>query len=68
MINKFLECKIQNIVSDDYKAITEAVKNVFSEVTHSFCVFHQSKNTMMDIDEFKYIGYISDMMRLYTMR
>ncbi len=44
MINRFLECKIQKIVSDDYKAIIETVKSFIPEVTYSFCVFHQSKN------------------------
>ena len=44
MINRFLECKIQKIVSGDYRAIIEAVKSFFPEVTYSFCVFHQSEN------------------------
>ena len=44
MINRFLECKIQKIVSDDYKAIIEAVKSFFPEITYSFCVFHLLKN------------------------
>lgn len=61
MINRFMECKIQKIVSDDYKAIIGAVKSVFPEVTHFFCVFHQSKNiNEIYIDEFKCRAYISD--------
>ena len=42
--NRFPEGKIQKIVSDEDKAIIGAVKSVFPEVVHSFCVFHQLKN------------------------
>jgi hypothetical protein len=42
--NRFPEGKIQKIVSDEDKAIIGAVKSVFPEVAHSFCVFHQLKN------------------------
>jgi hypothetical protein len=42
--NRFPKGKIQKIVSDEDKAIIGAVKSVFPEVAHSFCVFHQLKN------------------------
>ncbi len=42
--NRFPEGKIQKIVSDEDKAIIGAVKSVFPEVVHSFCVFHQLKS------------------------
>jgi hypothetical protein len=42
--NRFPEGKIQKIVSDEDKAIIGAVKSVFPEIVHSFCVFHQLKN------------------------
>jgi len=42
--NRFPEGKIKRIVSDEDNAIIEAVKTVFPEVCHSFCVFHQLKN------------------------
>jgi len=42
--NRFPEGKIKRIVSDEDNAIIEAVKTVFPEVSHSFCVYHQLKN------------------------
>lgn len=42
--NRFTEGKIKRIVSDEDNAIIEAVKTVFPEVSHSFCVYHQLKN------------------------
>lgn len=36
--NRFPEGKIQKVVSDEDKAIIGAVKSVFPEVAHSFCV------------------------------
>src|SRR5664280_2304766 len=52
--NRFPEGKIQKIVSDEDKAIIGAVKSVFPEVAHSFCVFHQLKNVSKRYnDEFK---------------
>jgi transposase-like protein len=42
--NRFPKGKIKRIVSDEDNAIIEAVKTVFPEVSHSFCVFHQLKN------------------------
>jgi rRNA processing protein Gar1 len=52
--NRFPEGKIQKIVSDEDKAIIGAVKSVFPEVTHSFCVFHQLKKVSKRYnDEFK---------------
>jgi len=37
--NRFPEGKIKKIVSDGDKAIIGAVKSVFPEVAHSFCVY-----------------------------
>jgi len=52
--NRFPEGKIQKIVSDEDKAIIGAVKSIFPEVAHSFCVFHQLKNVSKRYsDEFK---------------
>jgi hypothetical protein len=42
--NRFPEGKIKRIVSDEDNAIIEAVKTVFPEASHSFCVYHQLKN------------------------
>lgn len=47
--NRFPEGKIQKIISDEDKAIIGAVKSVFPEVAHSFCVFHQLKKLARDI-------------------
>ena len=59
--NRFPEGKIQKIVSDEDKAIIGAVKNVFPEVVHSFCVFHQLKNVSKRYsDEFESIANIPD--------
>jgi hypothetical protein len=56
---RFPEGKIQKIVSDEDKAIIGAVKNVFPEVAHSFCVFHQLKNVSKRYsDEFNSIKNI----------
>ena len=57
--NRFPEGKIQKIVSDEDKAIIGAVKSVFPEVVHSFCVFHQLKNVSKRYsDEFESIANI----------
>jgi hypothetical protein len=57
--NRFPEGKIQKIVSDEDKAIIGAVKSVFPEVAHSFCVFHQLKNVSKRYsDEFNSIKNI----------
>ena len=57
--NRFPQGKIQKIVSDEDKAIIGAVRNVFPEVSHSFCVFHQLKNVSKRYcDEFKSIENI----------
>ncbi|AAM05483.1 transposase [Methanosarcina acetivorans] len=59
--NRFPEDKIKKIVSDEDKAIIGAVKMVFPEVTHSFCVFHQLKNVSKRYyEEFSSIEEIPD--------
>lgn len=59
--NRFSEDKIQKIVSDEDKAIIGAVKSVFPEVVHSFCVFHQLKNLSKRYnDEFGSVANIPD--------
>jgi hypothetical protein len=59
--NRFPEGKIQKIVSDEDKAIIGAVKSVFPEVVHSFCVFHQLKNVSKRYsDEFESVANIPD--------
>jgi transposase-like protein len=59
--NRFPEGKIQKIVSDEDKAIIGAVKSVFPEVIHSFCVFHQLKNVSKKYsDEFGSVKDIPD--------
>src|SRR5674536_94393 len=59
--NRFPEGKIQKIVSDEDKAIIGAVKSVFPEVAHSFCVFNQLKNVSKRYnDEFKSKENITD--------
>ena len=61
MKNRFPEGKIQKIVSDEDKAIIGAVLNVFPEVVHSFCVFHQLKNVGKRYrDEFESVANIPD--------
>src|SRR5450759_1742887 len=42
---------IKRIVSDEDNAIIEAVKTVFPEVSHSFCVYHQLKNVSKKYSE-----------------
>jgi transposase-like protein len=49
--NRFPEGKLQKIVSDEDKAIVGAVKIVFPEAVHSFCVFHQLKNVIKRYNE-----------------
>jgi len=49
--NRFPEGKIKRIVSDEDNAIIEAVKTVFPEVSHSFCVYHQLKNVSKKYSE-----------------
>src|SRR5674536_262142 len=64
--NRFPEGKIQKIVSDEDKAIIGAVKSVFPEVAHSFCVFHQLKNVSKRYnDEFKSKENIPDNDKLF---
>jgi hypothetical protein len=59
--NRFPEGKIKKIVSDEDKAIIGAVKIVFPEVVHSFCVFHQLKNVSKRYyDEFESVNNIPD--------
>lgn len=59
--NRFPESTIQKIVSDEDKAITKAIKAVFPEVVHGFCIFHQLKNVIKRYsDEFKRIENIPD--------
>jgi hypothetical protein len=59
--NRFLEGKIKKIVSDEDKAIIGAVKSVFPEVAHPFCVFHQLKNVSKRYyEEFNSIEDIPD--------
>jgi len=59
--NRLPEGKIQKIVSDEDKAIIGAVKSVFPEVVHSFCVFHQLKNVIKRYsDEFESVANIPD--------
>ena len=59
--NRFPEGKIKKIVSDEDKAIIGAVKIVFPEVVHSFCVFHQLKNVSKRYyDEFESVKNIPD--------
>ncbi|AKB32003.1 hypothetical protein MSSIH_1313 [Methanosarcina siciliae HI350] len=59
--NRFPEGKIKKIVSDEDKAIIGAVKKVFPEVAHSFCVFHQLKNVSKRYyEEFSSIEEIPD--------
>ena len=51
----------KKIVYDEDKAIIGAVKSVFPEVVHSFCVFHQLKNVSKNFsDEFKSVKKIPD--------
>jgi hypothetical protein len=57
--NRFPKGKIQKIVSDEDKAIIGAVKSIFPEAVHSFCVFHQLKNVSKRYsDEFNSIKNI----------
>ena len=49
--NRFPEGKIKRIVSDEDNAIIEAVKTVFPEVSHSFCVYHQLKKVSKKYSE-----------------
>jgi hypothetical protein len=59
--NRFPEGRIQKIVSDEDKAIIGAVKSVFLEVVHSFCIFHQLKNVNKRYgDEFESMSNIPD--------
>jgi len=52
--NRFPKGKIKRIVSDEDNAIIEAVKTIFPEASHSFCVYHQLKNVSKKYhEEFK---------------
>ena len=67
--NRFPEGKIKRIVSDEDNAIIEAVKIVFPEVSHSFCVYHQLKNVSKKYsEEFKPGDEIPIEVKLYTMK
>ena len=63
------EGEILKIVSDEEKAIINAVSTVFPDVVHSFCVLHQLKNlTKRYLDEFGSIENIpSEDMELYEL-
>ena len=51
--NRISEGEISRIVSDEDSAIIGAVEHVLSNVSHSFCVFHQLQNvTKKYLDEF----------------
>ena len=57
----FQNTKYKKIVSNEDKAIIGAVKSIFPEVVHSFCVFHQLKNVNKNYsDEFKSVKNIPD--------
>ncbi len=59
--NRIPEEQLQRIVSDEDNAIIDAVKRIFPNVVHSFCVFHQLKNvTLKYLDEFDCIEKIPD--------
>ncbi len=42
--NRIPEAQLKKIVSDEDNAIIGAVKEIFPDVDHSFCVFHQLEN------------------------
>lgn len=42
--NRIPEAQLKRMVSDEDNAIIGAVKEIFPEVDHSFCVFHQLEN------------------------
>lgn len=51
--NRIPEEQLLKIVSDEDNAIIDAVKRIFPNVIHSFCVFHQLKNVALKyLDEF----------------
>ncbi len=51
--NRIPKGQLLKIVSDEDNAIIDAVKRIFPNVVHSFCVFHQLKNvTLKYLDEF----------------
>ncbi len=51
--NRIPEEQLMKIVSDEDNAIIDAVKRIFPNVVHSFCVFHQLKNVSLKyLDEF----------------
>ena len=59
--NRIPEEQLLKIVSDEDNAIIDAVKRIFPNVVHSFCVFHQLKNvTLKYLDEFGCIEKIPD--------
>jgi len=65
--NRIPEEQLLKIVSDEDNAIIDAVKRIFPNVVHSFCVFHQLKNvTLKYLDEFGCIEKIpADEVKLY---
>ncbi len=50
--NRIPEEQLLKMVSDEDNAIIDAVKRIFPNVVHSFCVFHQLKNVTPQIPEF----------------
>jgi len=51
--NRIPEEQLLKIVSDEDNAIIEAVRRIFPNLVHSFCVFHQLENvTRKYLDEF----------------
>jgi transposase-like protein len=65
--NRIPEDQLLKIVSDEDNAIIDAVKRIFPNVVHSFCVFHQLKNVSLKyLDEFGSIENIPvDEVELY---
>lgn len=57
--NRIPQEQLLRIVSDEDNAIIDAVRQIFPNVAHSFCVFHQLKNvTLKYLDEFESIEKI----------
>jgi hypothetical protein len=57
--NRIPEEQLLKMVSDEDNAIIDAVKRIFPNVVHSFCVFHQLKNvTLKYLDEFESVENI----------
>ncbi len=57
--NRIPEAELIRMVSDEDNAIIDAVKRIFPNIVHSFCVFHQLKNvTLKYLDQFESIEKI----------